>query len=159
MYQIKEPDTIRDEDAVVRVETEKGAVCMTADRLDKQREWRFGVVGNIVHSHKDENGELRYGTKAFKPGTKVYLGGKYWDDTNPNIGVIGLNRFGRTVEESVPVELVENVRTQRIYNPKVIAIMDHLEVMDGWEWWKRTAADRKDTERFVSVWLKNSAHK
>jgi len=49
---------------------------------------------------------------------------------------------------------VENVRTQRIYNPKVITIMEHLEAMDGWEWWKRTAADRKDTEQFVSEWVK-----
>lgn len=155
MHQKKEPNTIRNEDVIVRIVTEKGSVCMTADKLDKQTEWRFGVVANITYSHIDENGEIRYGTKAFKPGTKVYLGGKYWDSTNPNIGVIGLNRFGRTVVESVPVELVENVRTQRIYNSKVIKIMDHLEVMDGWEWWKRTAADRRETEQFVKEWSKN----
>lgn len=48
-YKIKEPDTIRDEDAVVRVETNKGPVCLTAEKLDKQAEWRFGVVANITH--------------------------------------------------------------------------------------------------------------
>lgn len=153
-YKINELDNIRDEDAVVRVETDKGAVCRAADQSDKQVEWRFGVVANITHSHLDEGGELCYGTKAFTPGTKVYLGGKYWDRANPQIGVIGMNRFGRIVVESVPVDLIEKVRTQRIYKPTVLKIMSYLEAMDGWEWWKRTAADRKDTEQFVKEWGK-----
>lgn len=154
MYQKKESNTVRDEDAVVRVTTEKGAVCLTADKIAKRQDWRFGVVANITHSHTDENNELRYGTKAFTPGTKVYLGGKYWDKENPQIGVIGMNRFGKTVVESVSVSLIENVRTQRIYKPKVLAIISHLETMDGWEWWQRTVADRKDAERFAKEWGK-----
>lgn len=151
---------MKDDDAVVQVSTDKGAVCMTADQLDaycenkqcQSYEWRFGVVANISHSHLDENGELRYGTKAFTPGTKVYLGGKDWDSTNFSIGVIGQNRFGRFVVESIPVGLLERVRAQRIYKPTVLKIMDYLAAMDGWEWWKRTAADRKETERFVKEW-------
>lgn len=153
-HQKKEPDTIRDEDAVVRIIKEKGAVCRTAADFEKKAEWRFGVVANITHSHRDENNEERFGTKAFTPGTKVYLGGKFWDKTNLQIGVIGMNRFGKTVVESVPVELIEKVRTQRIYKPRVLAIMSHLEMMDGWEWWQRTAADRKDAEKFVKEWGK-----
>lgn len=54
MHQKKEPNTIRDEDVIVRIVTEKGPVCMTADKLDKQTEWRFGVVANITYSHIDE---------------------------------------------------------------------------------------------------------
>lgn len=153
-YQLDGPNSIRDEDAVVRVETDKGSVCMAGGKSDKQVEWRFGVVANITHSHLDDSGELRYGTKAFTPGTKVYLGGKFWDRTNPQIGVIGMNRFGRIVVESVPVDLIEKVRTQRIYKPNVLAIMSYLEAMDGLEWWKRIVADRKDTERFVKEWGK-----
>ena len=34
-------------------------------------EWRFGVVGNIVSEHTDENGNVYYGSKAFTPGTKI----------------------------------------------------------------------------------------
>lgn len=120
--------------------------------MEHSTEWRFGVVANITQSHIDAEGVQRYGTKAFTSGTKVYLGGKCWDKTAPTIGVIGQNRFGKMVVESVPVELLENVRTQRIYEPKVLAIMGHLEAMDGWVWWQRTVVDRKDTEQFVKIW-------
>ena len=63
--------------------------------------------------------------------------------------MIGRNRFGRVVLESVPINLIENIRTQRIYKPHVLEIIDYLRVMEGWEWWERTAADRKDAENFV----------
>lgn len=124
----------------------------TVQNEDSAVAWRFGVVANITRSHLDENGELRYGTKAFTSGTKVYLGGKNWDKENPEIGVIGRNRFGRIVVEGVPISLLENVRTQRIYKPQVLKIMEYLEELDGWAWWKRTVADRKDTELFVKEW-------
>ena len=115
----------------------------------EQIEWRFGVVGNIVSEHTDENGNVYYGTKAFTPGTKVYINGKFWDYQRTEIGVIGKNRFGRVVLETVPINLIENIRTQRIYSPHVLEIIDYLRVMEGWEWWERTAADRKDAEFFV----------
>ena len=31
-------------------------------------EWKFGVVGNIISEHTDENGNVYYGSKAFTPG-------------------------------------------------------------------------------------------
>ena len=61
-----------------------------------------------------------------------------------------MNRFGRLVLEHVPIELIENFRTQKIYKPHVLEIIDYLRVMEGWEWWGRTAADRKATEKFVA---------
>ena len=115
----------------------------------EEKKWRFGVVGNIVSEHTDENGNIYYGTKAFTPGTKVYINGKYWDYESADISVIGRNRFGRVAFEIVPINLIENIRTQKIYEPRVLEIMDYLRAMDGWEWWERTAADRKDTENFV----------
>ena len=115
----------------------------------EQIEWRFGVVGNIVSEHTDENGNVYYGTKAFTPGTKVYINGKFWDYQRTEIGVIGKNRFGRVVLETVPINLIENIRTQRIYSPHVLEIIDYLRVVEGWEWWERTTADRKDAECFV----------
>ena len=111
--------------------------------------WRFGVVGNIVSEHTDENGNVYYGTKAFTPGTKVYINGKFWDYQRTEISVIGKNRFGRVVLETIPINLIENIRTQRIYTPHVLEIIDYLRVVEGWEWWERTTADRKDTEFFV----------
>ncbi|MBR7159967.1 MAG: hypothetical protein IKD20_02905 [Clostridia bacterium] len=115
----------------------------------EQIKWRFGVVGNIVSEHTDENGNVYYGTKAFTPGTKVYINGKFWDYKRTEISVIGRNRFGRVVLETVPINLIENIRTQRIYTPHVLEIIDYLRVVEGWEWWERTTADRKDAEFFV----------
>lgn len=40
---------------------------------EKNNNWRFGVVGNIVRQHLDDKGIIRYGTKAFCGGTKVYI--------------------------------------------------------------------------------------
>ena len=68
------------------------------------------------------------------------------------VSVIARNRFGRYAIESVPVSLIENVRTQRIYQPRVLEIIDHEEVMEGWTWWKRTSADRKAAKAFVNAW-------
>ena len=120
--------------------------------MEEKLDWIFGVVGNIVKTHSGEYGVVYYGTKAFTGGTKVYLNGKYWDSQCENIAVIGRNRFGRIVFERVPVELLENVRVQRIYKPHVLEIIDYLRWMEGLEWWERTSADRRDTERFVKEW-------
>ncbi len=119
----------------------------------EEKAWRFGVVGNIVESHTDENGNIYYGTKSFRPKAKVYLEGKNWDKGyGDTMAVIGLNRFGRYVTESVPNCLIENVRAQRIYKPHVLDMMDWLEKIEGWVWWGRTALDRKETELFVKAW-------
>ena len=41
----------------------------------EEKKWRFGVVGNIVSEHTDEDGNVYYGTNALTPGTKVYIDG------------------------------------------------------------------------------------
>lgn len=115
----------------------------------EEKKWRFGVVGNIVSEHTDEDGNVYYGTKAFTPGTKVYIDGKLWDNQRTDVSVIGRNRFGRIVTETIPINLIENIRTQRIYKPRVLEIMHYLREFEGWEWWERTAADRKEAENFV----------
>lgn len=119
--------------------------------MDK-KDWRFGVVGNIVASHIDEDGIERYGTKAFTGGTKVYLFGRVAAMEHGNMLVIGLNRFHRYAVEAVPMNLIENVRMQRIYKPKVLDIIGYVEAVEGWHWWGRTAADRRDAEQFVKEW-------
>ena len=57
-------------------------------------DWKYCAIGNIMETHLDEEEMLRRGTKAFAPGTKVYLYGKYWHASDTDITVIGLNRFG-----------------------------------------------------------------
>ena len=102
--------------------------------MDEKLKWIFGAAGNIVKTHTDEAGIVYYGSKAFKGGTKVYLYGRYWEQDWNEISVIGQNRFGRWVYESVPTELIENVREQRIYNPKVLDIISHIRWLDGVDW-------------------------
>lgn len=118
---------------------------------DNER-WVFGVAGNVVQSHTDKDGNVFYGTKSFTPGTKVYLDGKYWDESCEEITVVGLNRFGRFVLDSVSVDMLENVRTTRIYHSRVLNILDHDEWMEGHAWWGDTVADRKGTQNFVKKW-------
>ena len=120
--------------------------------MEVNNNWRFCAVGNIIAQHTDETGKVLYGTKAFSGGTKVYIADKTWGLNVGRITVMGLNRFGRYTTESVPVGLVENVRAQRIFKPKVLEIMHYLEVMDGWSWRGRTAEDRKAVKAFVENW-------
>ena len=120
--------------------------------MDVSNNWRFCVVGNIKAQHTDETGKVLYGTKAFSGGTKVYIDDKTFGLNDGRISVIGLNRFGRYTTESVPVGLIENVRMQRVFKPKVFEIMNYLEIMDGWFWRGRTAEDRKAVKTFVEKW-------
>ena len=120
--------------------------------MDEQTAWRFCAVGNIKSHHVDENGQLLYGTKAFSGGTKVYIDDRTWGLHDGHISVIGMSRFGRYTIESVSVDLIENVRAQRIYKPTILKIMDYLEVADGWPWRGRTAEDRKAVKSFVKMW-------
>lgn len=113
-------------------------------------DWKFCVVGNIVKTHFDENGVLRYGTSAFPGGTKVYLEGRFWDKTRPTIAVVGLGRSKKYEVSHVSPNLIENVRCARAFHPAVLSYMNNWEFWDCW--WGRTKADKKDTERFVKYW-------
>ena len=120
--------------------------------MSENNNWRFCAVGNVKAQHTDENGKVLYGTKAFPGGAKVYIDDKTWGLNEGYISVLGLNRFKHYAVESIPVELIENVRLQRIYKPTVLEIMDHLENSDGWVWRGRTVADRKEITDFVRMW-------
>ena len=122
--------------------------------MDNEQDWRFCVVGNIVKTHLDEEGITRYGTKAYTGGTKVYIDARGWfrrDYGKDWVCVIGRNRFGRYALESVPLDLIENIRTSRVFKPTVLKIFDHVECMDGWHWWGRTSEDRREAKEFVKM--------
>ena len=123
--------------------------------MDVNNNWKFCVVGNIKAQHTDESGKILYGTKAFSGGTKVYIDDKTWGLNDGKVSVIGLNRFGRYTTESVSIGLIENVRSQRIFKPKVLEIMHYLEVIDGWPWRGRTVEDKKAVKAFVEKWTLN----
>ena len=73
------------------------------------------------------------------------------DLSTTTIRAIGRNRFGRVTVEDIPVFLIENVRTQRIYSPHILDIISHIHTLDGEEWWGNTVADRKSSENFVKM--------
>lgn len=121
---------------------------------NKEPDWRFCVVGNIVKTHPDEEGITRYGTKAYTGGTKVYIDARGWfrrDYGKEWVCVIGRNRFGRYALESVPIDLIDNIRISRVFKPTVLKILDYVECMDGWHWWGRTSEDRREAKEFVKM--------
>lgn len=127
--------------------------------MDKSNiNWRFCAVGNIVHEHLGEDGNLYCGTKVFSGGTKVYIDGKNWANyERSEIAVIGLNRFKRYQIASVKPELIENVRFQVVFKPVVLRILDYEESTEGWCWWGRTANDKREAKEFVRKWNELSA--
>lgn len=125
--------------------------------MEEKHAWRFGVAGNIVAQHIDENGILRFGTPAFTGGTKVYIDGKHFGYDPKGVSVIGLNRFHEYQIVTVPPELIENVRTVTIHKPSVLKILERVAAMDGWEWWGRIAKDRKECKKFVDNWPQATA--
>lgn len=118
--------------------------------MNEKTSWRFGVVGNIVKEHS-EDGITYLGTKPFPGGTKVYLAGKGWPGGN-EISVIGLNRYKKYVLEDIPIKLIENLRIQTIHQPVILEIIDYLEHCEGWRWWRTTANDRREAEKFIDDW-------
>ena len=122
--------------------------------MNDNKAWRFCAVGNIKKQHI-ENGEVFYGTKAFVGGAKVYICDATLGVNKGEISVLGLNRFRRYAVEGVPINLIENVRLQRIFKPGVLEVMDGLTAMDGWVWRGRTAEERRILKAFVENWNSN----
>ena len=112
--------------------------------------FKWCVVGNIVKTHVDAEGTMRYGTTAYAGGAKVFLCGKSWWVDDQEIRVIGLTRGKKFQVHDVPVSLIENVRAGRTYTPEILEIMDNFEFWE--EWWDDSWGDHKATEAFVSVW-------
>lgn len=116
--------------------------------------WRFCVTGNIIEKHCDSDGNIFYGTKAFRGGTKVYINDKHLGPESTDAFVIGMNRFKRYVFDVVPLDLIENVRLQRVFKPQILQMIEHDERWEGGIWRERTADDRKGATAFVEQWQK-----
>ena len=114
-----------------------------------EEEWKWCLVGNIVQKREyGENHEIKYGTKHFSPGTKIYCAQGCWGDGYENIIVIVkiLKIHTATKKESplilrliialvsclirsVPQRLMELVYTQLIVGSSPApAITDHSEM-------------------------------
>ena len=95
--------------------------------------WCWCLVGNIGQEHEfGEEHEIRYGTKQFSRGTKVYLAPSQWGDGYERIVVIGLPRYGNQYIEVITHSgFIENYRMQKVYKPAVLEMM----CSSPYRWW------------------------
>lgn len=112
--------------------------------------WTYCVVGNIVKTHMDEDGMVRYGTPAFTGGTKVYLAGRIWDGSGGSIDALGLNRGKKWQVVCTDVSHIENLRVQKVFTPTVLKFMGNWECCC--EWWGKSKKERAAAETFVKNW-------
>ena len=113
-------------------------------------DWRWCLVGNIVEKHEfGEQHEIRYGTKHFSPGTKVFINLVYGGFGHDKIQVIGIPRHKRNyIEVAIPRAYVENFRIQKVFKPSVIKRMSNSK----WRWWGNTDDIRNEIIK-VLEWL------
>lgn len=112
--------------------------------------WKYCAVGNIVRTRVDENGKVWHGTAAFRPGAKVYLQGKFWNENYKEIPVIGFTRGNKYKAMRVPIDVIENVHASRVFTPQVLDIMENWEF--GPEWWHMKSSDQKNLQEFLERW-------
>ncbi len=112
----------------------------------RENRFRFGfrwcLVGNIKETHEyGEQHEIKYGTKHFSGGTKVYIAPAQWGDGFEKVVVIGKPRHGsKLIEIVMPSERIENFRLKKVYKPEVL---DQMEASDH-HWWDDSDKDREE---------------
>lgn len=81
------------------------------------------VVANVSRLPHPEGpgGEPALGTKAFSPGTKLYLFRHLWGDGFERTRVLGRHRGGsRLVEIVVATKYLVNYRAREVFHPHVV---------------------------------------
>ena len=93
-----------------------------AEKHENESAWC--PVGNIVEERRIDNdgGEIKYGTKHFSPGTKIYCLPAQWGDGYEQIKVIGRHRGSKQyVTMVIKSEWVINWRAKVVYSPEVLS--------------------------------------
>lgn len=114
---------------------------------EDESEWRWCIVGNIIGAHPyGVEKEIRYGTKHFVAGAKVYCVIAHNDPDK--LVVLGCPRHSRKfIEVIIPRSKVENLRLQKCYKPAVLDIMKQRH----WAWYGNTDADKEEAQRILSI--------
>ncbi|MGN0623372.1 MAG: hypothetical protein ACI4JA_05430 [Oscillospiraceae bacterium] len=125
--------------------------------IDNGHNWCWCLIGNIVQEHEyGEEHEIKYGTKQFSRGTKVFLAPAQWGDGYDKIAVIGLPRYGRKyIEVVTKSKYIENFRMQKVFKPAVLKLMCSSQH----RWWGDTENDRKEIIRFLETRAPEEAEK
>ena len=109
--------------------------------IEDGHSWCWSLAGNIVQEHEyGEEREIKYGTKHFSRGTKVFIAPAQWGDGYEKIVVIGLPRHGRRyIEVITQSKYITNYRIKKVYNPAILKRMCSSQYL----WWGDTDNDRK----------------
>ena len=115
-----------------------------------EQEWCWCLVGNIVNAHEfGENHEMKYGTKHFSSGTKVFINLIYGGMGHEQVLVIGIPRHRHNyIEVVIPRKYVENLRIQKVFKKNVLERMKKSD----WKWWGKTDDDRENILKALE-WL------
>jgi hypothetical protein len=126
----------------------------------EQLEWRWCLVGNIVDKRiYGEKHEIRYGTKNFSPGTKVYIAPNQWGDGGEQLVVLAnpRNKQGY-IECVIKSDYIYNFRLKKIYSPLLLKRMNE-SVYEWWgnddEWRKCIIAIAEDRNKDFKLKSKN----
>ncbi len=109
------------------------------------------VVANVKETREHgESKEIKFGTKHFFPGTKVYCYPVLWGDGYEQIKVIGRHRGShKYVTMIISSSWLENWRTKLVYSPEVIARFEGR--------WNSTQDSRAKAEEIVH-WMLQRQH-
>ncbi len=88
-------------------------------------EWIYCLVGNIIDEHAfGPDKEIKYGTKHFAPGAKVFCFPYQWDPGNGTLLVIGKARKKyKLIKVVMQVRYIHNFRLKKVYDKEVIREM------------------------------------
>lgn len=117
-------------------------------------EWRWCLVGNIVEKHEfGEEHELKYGTKHFRPGAKVFINPVYGGMGHKHILVIGVPRHMKNyIEVVIRRKFVCDFRVQKVYKPAVLKLINASE----WDWRDNSDETRETLEK-CAEWMNAEA--
>lgn len=121
---------------------------VTASKAEVNSRWC--LVGNIVTCHEyGEDQQIKYGTKQFSGGTKVYIAPAQWGDGYEKVVVIGISRKVRHyIEVIINRRYIENYRLERVYKPSILQRM--LE--STYRWWDDTEQGRDNIIETAEFW-------
>ncbi len=114
--------------------------------LPKSEPSDWCLVGNIVDEHPfGQEGEIRRGTRHFRPGTKVYCLPPQWGDGYESVITIGKSRGSRKwITVVTPHSRITNWRPKVIYNPTITK-----RLRQGYQGFKRQWISQEEVEGWV----------
>jgi hypothetical protein len=88
-------------------------------------EWSWCLVGDIVKSHPFGQDKRKvFGTKHFRPGTKVYVVDAFWGQGADRCTALGIPRYtDHLIGVHMDTTLIENFRCEKVYDKDVLKAM------------------------------------